>query len=75
MGVYPAGLTKDQYDHLPPTELLKLKKKMTPKRFGTFASAPAGEAGYYVEVAVFGGVLTFQKGKCEWYTIFTTLHS
>ncbi len=74
MGLYPAGLTKDQFDHPPPTELLSMKKKMTLKRFRTFASAAVGEAGYYVEIAVFGGVLTFQKGKCECYTIFTTLH-
>jgi len=52
-----------------------MKKEMTPKRFRTFASAGAGEAGYYVEVAVFGGVLTLQEGECECYTIFTTLHS
>ena len=75
VGLYPPGLTKDQFDHLPPTELLNMKKEMTPKRFRTFASGAAGEAGYYVEVAVFGGILTFQKDKCECYTIFTTLHS
>ena len=52
-----------------------MKKKITPKRLQTFASGTVGEAGYYVEVAVFGGVLTFQEGKCKCHTIFTTLHS
>ena len=52
-----------------------MKKKMTPKFFRTFTSGAAGESGYYVEVAVFGGILTLDKGKGEcYYTISTTLH-
>jgi len=75
VGLYP-NLTRDEADNLSPCELLKLKKKMTPKRFRTFAAQGAsGEAGYYVELTVFGGVVFMQNGNCASYMLFSVLHS
>ena len=56
----------EQVHHLPPT----MKKEMTSK---SFASA-AGEAGYYLEIAVFGGIVTLQEGECEFFITIPLLH-
>lgn len=64
MGLYPL-LTQDEADNLSPSEQLKLKTKLTLKRLRTFAAKGAsGEAGYYVELAVFGGIVFMEIDKC-----------
>ena len=70
----PADLTKDQFELLPQSQQLMLKKKMTLRHFQTFMSQKA-EAGYYVELAVFGGILSFQDDKCASYALFAAFHS
>lgn len=75
VGLYPV-LTQDEANNLSPSEQMKLKKKMTPKHFRTFAAKDAsGEAGYYVELEVFGGIVSMQNDKCASYLLSLQLHS
>jgi len=65
MGLYPL-LTKDEAHDLSPSEQVKLKKKLTPKHFQTLAAQ--GICGdTYVELAVFGGMVSMSDDKCVSY--------
>lgn len=68
MGLYPV-LTQDEAKNRSSSEKEKLKKGLTPTRFRTFVGS--GEAGYCVELAVFGGVVFMHDDKCASYNFLS----